>query len=84
MAHVGPGPAGPPPLGPDGFDWTAWNPDLTVVTEVLEKGLAQSLVRGQIQQNPNPLAGSVHDKLLFLFQHCFHGCSITTTALQRK
>jgi len=32
MAHVVPGPAGPPPLGPEGFDWTAWNPDPVVVT----------------------------------------------------
>jgi putative membrane protein len=32
MAHVAPGPAGPPPLGPDGFDWTAWNADPGVVT----------------------------------------------------
>ena len=29
MAHAVPGPAGPPPLGPDGFDWTAWNADPT-------------------------------------------------------
>ena len=32
MAHWGQGPAGPPPLGPQGFDWTAWHPDPTVVT----------------------------------------------------
>ena len=31
MAHVVPGPAGPPPLGPDGFDWTAWQADPVVV-----------------------------------------------------
>jgi len=31
MAHVVPGPAGPPPLGPGGFDWTAWNADPVVV-----------------------------------------------------
>src|SRR5215468_11610047 len=31
MAHVGPGSAGQPPLGPGGFDWTAWHPDPTVV-----------------------------------------------------
>jgi len=31
MAHWGQGPAGPPPLGPEGFDWTAWHPDPTVV-----------------------------------------------------
>jgi len=38
MAHVGPGPAGPPPLGPDGFDWTAWNPDATVVVGIAGLG----------------------------------------------
>src|SRR6266705_3896879 len=38
MAHVGPGPAGPPPLGPDGFDWTAWHLDPTVVAGLLALG----------------------------------------------
>ena len=38
MAHVGPGPAGPPPLGPDGFDWTAWHPDPTVVVGLAALG----------------------------------------------
>lgn len=38
MAHVGPGPAGPPPLGPGGFDWTAWNPDPTVVVGLAALG----------------------------------------------
>ncbi len=40
MAHVGPGPAGPPPLGPDGFDWTAWSPDPTVVGGLIVLGVA--------------------------------------------
>src|SRR5437879_8097234 len=31
MAHWGQGPVGPPPLGPEGFDWTASQPDPTVV-----------------------------------------------------
>jgi putative membrane protein len=31
MAHVVPGAAGPPPLGPDGFDWTNWPADPVVV-----------------------------------------------------
>src|SRR5262245_949007 len=31
MAHAVPGPAAPPPLGPDGFDWTVWNADPVVV-----------------------------------------------------
>ena len=32
MAHVVPGSAGPPALGPEGFDWTTWNADPLVVT----------------------------------------------------
>lgn len=32
MAHAVPGSAGPPPLGPGGFDWTTWNADPVVVT----------------------------------------------------
>jgi putative membrane protein len=31
MAHAVPGAAGPPPLGPEGFDWSAWNADPVVV-----------------------------------------------------
>ena len=31
MAHGVPGPGGPPPLPPGGFDWTAWNADPSVV-----------------------------------------------------
>jgi putative membrane protein len=38
MAHFLSGPAGPPPLGPDGFDWTAWHPDPTVVAGLLALG----------------------------------------------
>jgi len=38
MAHLGPGPAGPPPLGPDGFIWTAWHPDPTVVVGLAALG----------------------------------------------
>jgi putative membrane protein len=38
MAHLGPGPAGPPPLGPEGFDWTAWHPDPTVVVGLAALG----------------------------------------------
>jgi putative membrane protein len=39
MAHVVPGPAGPPPLGPDGFDWTAWSPDPSVVGGLIALGV---------------------------------------------
>ncbi|HYB71375.1 MAG TPA: cytochrome c oxidase assembly protein [Candidatus Bathyarchaeia archaeon] len=38
MAHVGLGPAGPPPLGPEGFDWTTWHADPTVVGGLLTLG----------------------------------------------
>jgi putative membrane protein len=38
MAHVGPGPAGPPPLGPEGFVWTAWHPDPTVMVGIAALG----------------------------------------------
>ena len=38
MAHAVPGPAGPPPLGPGGFDWTAWNADPGVVTGLVALG----------------------------------------------
>jgi putative membrane protein len=47
MAHGGPGFTGPPPLGPDGFDWTVWNADPILVTGlVLTAGLyGAALVR---------------------------------------
>ena len=49
MAHGVPGSTGPPPLGPDGFDWTVWNADPILVTGlVLTAGLyAAALVRRQ-------------------------------------
>ena len=40
MAHVGPGPAGPPPLGPEGFEWTSWQADPTVVGGLVVLGAA--------------------------------------------
>ncbi|HUP34272.1 MAG TPA: cytochrome c oxidase assembly protein [Candidatus Limnocylindria bacterium] len=40
MAHVIPGPAGPPPLGPEGFDWTSWQVDPGVVTGLVLMGAA--------------------------------------------
>jgi putative membrane protein len=40
MAHAGPGPSGPPPLGPEGFDWTVWNADPVVVTGLALAGAA--------------------------------------------
>ena len=38
MAHVVPGPAGPPPLGPEGFDWTSWQADPGVVAGLVALG----------------------------------------------
>jgi putative membrane protein len=40
MAHVAPGPAGPPPLGPEGFDWTSWQADPGVVAGLVVLGAA--------------------------------------------
>jgi len=40
MAHAVPGPAGPPSLGPEGFDWTVWHADPSVVTGLAVLGLA--------------------------------------------
>ena len=34
MAHAVPGPAGPPPLGPEGFDWSAWHADPSILAGV--------------------------------------------------
>src|SRR5712691_71175 len=51
MAHLLSGPAGPPPLGPDGFDWTVWHPDPTVVAGLLALGglYVVALRRGRAQ-----------------------------------
>jgi putative membrane protein len=40
MAHGVPGPGGPPPLPPGGFDWTAWNADPSVVAGLVVAGAA--------------------------------------------
>jgi putative membrane protein len=51
MAHGVPGPAGPPPLGPDGFDWTVWHADPVVVAGVAALGglYVAALRRGRAQ-----------------------------------
>jgi putative membrane protein len=51
MAHAVPGPAGPPPLGPDGFDWTAWHSDPTLVAGIAALGAlyVAALRRGRAQ-----------------------------------
>lgn len=43
MAHVVPGPAGPPPLGPDGFDWSAWHADPVVVGGLVAFGVVYAV-----------------------------------------
>lgn len=40
MAHAVPGLSGPPPLGPEGFDWTAWNADPVVLGGLVLLGAA--------------------------------------------
>ena len=73
MAHAGPGPAGPPPLGPDGFDWTTWHADPSVVTGLAILGgayVAATLWRRRIDPGTRiePLkAASFMGALLVLF-----------------
>ena len=43
MAHAGLGPSGPPPLGPEGFDWTAWSVDPSVPVGLLVLGGAYAV-----------------------------------------
>lgn len=43
MAHVVPGPAGPPPLGPEGFDWSAWPADPSIAVGLAGLGGAYLL-----------------------------------------
>jgi putative membrane protein len=38
MAHAVPGSAGPPPLGPGGFNWTCWHADPSVVVGLAALG----------------------------------------------
>jgi len=60
MAHGVPGLTGPPPLGPDGFDWTVWNADPLLVTGLLvTAGLyAAAILR---QRRPAPIEAPAHD-----------------------
>lgn len=54
MAHVVPGPAGPPPLGPEGFDWTVWNADPVVVTGLAVLGGAYVVAtRRHLRSHPS-------------------------------
>ena len=53
MAHAVPGPKGPPPLGPDGFDWTVWNADPVVVSGLALLGAAYvTLVVRHLRAHP--------------------------------
>src|SRR6266508_2926378 len=52
MAHAVPGPVGPPPLGPEGFDWTIWHADPSVVVGLAVLGsayLAATLWRTRVE-----------------------------------
>src|SRR6266508_4384854 len=57
MAHWGQGPAGPPPLGPEGFDWTAWHPDPVVIVGIAALGglYTAALLRGRTEGRRVPL-----------------------------
>jgi len=73
MAHVVPGPAGPPPLGPGGFDWTAWNADAGVVAGLVVLGalytgatLLRRRIDGDARVEPHKVA-SFAGALLVLF-----------------
>jgi putative membrane protein len=43
MAHGVPEPAGPPPLGPEGFRWTTWNADPVVLAGLAALGAAYAV-----------------------------------------
>jgi len=53
MAHAVPGPAGPPPLGPGGFEWTSWHADPTVVVGLAALGLGY-IVAARRQRRIDP------------------------------
>src|SRR5262245_34999974 len=54
MAHIVPGPVGPPPLGPDGFPWTAWAVDPGVATGVAGLGAAYAWALARhLRQHPD-------------------------------
>ncbi len=73
MAHAVPGSAGPPPLGPGGFDWTTWHADPSVVIGLAALGLGYlvaTLRRRRIDPDANvepAKAASFAGALLVLF-----------------
>jgi putative membrane protein len=57
MAHAVPGSAGPPPLGPEGFDWTAWHADPSILVGLALIGgayLGAALWRRRIEPSAPP------------------------------
>jgi putative membrane protein len=60
MAHAVPGPAGPPPLGPDGFPWTTWNADPVVLGGLIALGMAYAVavVRRRLVDPAAPIGPS--------------------------
>ena len=66
MAHAVSGPQGPPPLGPDGFDWTLWNADPVVVTGLVLLGAAYVTLALR-HHHGNPVDGIERAKALSFF-----------------
>ena len=66
MAHAVSGPQGPPPLGPDGFDWTLWNADPVVVTGLVLLGAAYVTLALRHHRN-HPVEGIERVKALSFF-----------------
>jgi putative membrane protein len=66
MAHAVSGPKGPPPLGPDGFDWTAWNADPVVVTGLVLLGAAYVTLALR-HHRTHPVEGIERTKALAFF-----------------
>lgn len=62
MAHGVPPPGGPPPLGPEGFDWTAWSADPVVVSGLALLGgayLAATLWRRRVEAGARAEPGRI-------------------------
>jgi putative membrane protein len=55
MAHGVPGPGGPPPLGPEGFDWLAWNVDPVVAVGLAALGGAYAAACARRRPPGRPL-----------------------------
>lgn len=54
MAYAGPGSEGPPPLGPEGFQWTSWHSDPSVVAGLaLLAGIYVAAIRWRHRFQPD-------------------------------